>query len=70
MHGCALAQGADILDIGGESSRPGTAPVPLDEELARVLPVLREAVQRACDETAPDDFRLQVMARLRAEQQH
>lgn len=39
-----VAQGADILDIGGESSRPGTAPVPLDEELARVLPVLREAV--------------------------
>jgi len=39
-----VAQGADILDIGGESSRPGTAPVPLDQELARVLPVLREAV--------------------------
>ena len=39
-----VAQGADMLDIGGESSRPGTAPVPLDEELARVLPVLREAV--------------------------
>src|SRR5437868_2653060 len=39
-----LAQGADILDIGGESSRPGTAPVSLDEERARVMPVLREAV--------------------------
>lgn len=39
-----VAQGADILDIGGESSRPGTAPVPLEQELARVLPVLREAV--------------------------
>jgi dihydropteroate synthase len=37
-------EGAEILDIGGESSRPGTPPVPLDEELARVLPVLREAV--------------------------
>ena len=36
--------GAHILDIGGESSRPGTPPVPLQEELARVLPVLREAV--------------------------
>jgi dihydropteroate synthase len=36
--------GAHILDIGGESSRPGTPPVPLEEELARVLPVLREAV--------------------------
>jgi dihydropteroate synthase len=40
-----VAEGADILDIGGESSRPGSPPVPLDEELARVLPVLREAVK-------------------------
>ena len=40
-----LAEGADILDIGGESSRPGMDPVPLEEELARVLPVLREAVK-------------------------
>jgi len=39
-----LTEGADILDIGGESTRPGTPPVPLEEELARVLPVLREAV--------------------------
>jgi dihydropteroate synthase len=39
-----LAEGAHILDIGGESSRPGTPPVPLEEERARVLPVLREAV--------------------------
>jgi dihydropteroate synthase len=39
-----LGDGADILDIGGESSRPGTPPVPLGEELARVMPVLREAV--------------------------
>lgn len=40
-----LVEGADILDIGGESSRPGTPPVSLGEESARVLPVLREAVQ-------------------------
>jgi dihydropteroate synthase len=40
-----LRDGADILDIGGESSRPGIPPVPLDEELVRVLPVLREAVK-------------------------
>ena len=39
-----VAQGADILDIGGESSRPGTTPVPLDQELTRVMPGLREAV--------------------------
>jgi dihydropteroate synthase len=40
-----LRDGADILDIGGESSRPGTPPVSLEEERARVLPVLREAVK-------------------------
>jgi dihydropteroate synthase len=39
-----LLDGAHILDIGGESSRPGTPPVPLEEELERVVPVLREAV--------------------------
>ncbi|HYW58815.1 MAG TPA: dihydropteroate synthase [Polaromonas sp.] len=39
-----LKDGADILDIGGESSRPGALPLPLDEELARVLPVVRHAV--------------------------
>ena len=39
-----LADGADILDIGGESSRPGAAPVSADEELARIRPVLEAAV--------------------------
>jgi dihydropteroate synthase len=47
-HGAAIAQGkrlltegADILDIGGESTRPGHAPVDAQEEIARVVPVLR-----------------------------
>jgi dihydropteroate synthase len=40
-----LDQGADILDLGGESTRPGATPLSLDEEQARVLPVL-EAVLR------------------------
>ena len=39
-----VKDGADILDIGGESSRPGAQPLPLDEELARVLPVVRHAL--------------------------
>ncbi|MBT4219622.1 MAG: dihydropteroate synthase [Rhodospirillaceae bacterium] len=34
------ADGADILDIGGESTRPGAAPVSIDEELSRILPVI------------------------------
>jgi dihydropteroate synthase len=40
-----IREGAGILDIGGESTRPGIAPVTLDEERARVMPVLREAAR-------------------------
>ncbi|HHB91553.1 MAG TPA: dihydropteroate synthase [Anaerolineae bacterium] len=36
-----LAEGADILDVGGESTRPGAQPVPAEEELRRVIPVVR-----------------------------
>ncbi len=40
-HGCRLvAEGADILDVGGESTRPGAEPVSVEQELARVRPVL------------------------------
>jgi dihydropteroate synthase len=47
-HGLKLAaDGADLLDVGGESTRPGSAPVPADEELRRVLPVVRRLVERA-----------------------
>lgn len=40
-----LREGADILDVGAESTRPGAQAVPLDEELARLMPFLREAVR-------------------------
>ncbi|MEJ8809807.1 dihydropteroate synthase [Variovorax ureilyticus] len=40
-----IEEGADILDIGGESTRPGSPAVPLEEELARVVPVVREALR-------------------------
>jgi dihydropteroate synthase len=40
-----IKDGAHILDIGGESSRPGAAPLPLADELARVLPVVQGAVK-------------------------
>jgi dihydropteroate synthase len=46
-NGLALvAAGADILDVGGESTRPGAEPVPVDEELRRVLPVVRAFAER------------------------
>ncbi len=41
-----LAEGADILDIGGESTRPGATPVSAEEELARVLPLIQAAHAR------------------------
>jgi dihydropteroate synthase len=37
---CMVGEGAAIIDVGGESTRPGAQPVPLDEELRRVLPVI------------------------------
>jgi dihydropteroate synthase len=47
-HGLRLAaEGADLIDVGGESTRPGAQPVPADEELRRALPVIRELVRRA-----------------------
>jgi dihydropteroate synthase len=36
-----VSEGADILDVGGESSRPGSEPIPQEEELRRVIPVIR-----------------------------
>lgn len=41
-----LAAGADVIDVGGESTRPGATPVPAEEELRRVVPVVRAIVRR------------------------
>ena len=43
-----IAEGADIIDVGGESTRPGAAPVRVEEELARVVPVI-EAIRAESD---------------------
>ena len=43
-----LKEGADLLDLGGESSRPGAEPVSVQTELARLLPVLRAALGLGC----------------------
>ena len=56
-----LAQGADILDIGGESTRPGARAPDVDEELARVLPVVRHAVTLGLP-VSVDTSRPEVMA--------
>ncbi|MGH7551721.1 MAG: dihydropteroate synthase [Longimicrobiales bacterium] len=50
-----LAEGADLLDLGGESTRPGAAPVSAEEEAARVVPLLREILRRWPDTTISVD---------------
>jgi len=55
-----LKEGAHILDIGGESTRPGAPAVSLDDELARVLPVVREAV-RLNVPVSVDTYKAEVM---------
>ncbi len=55
-----LKEGAHILDIGGESTRPGACALPLEDELARVLPVVREAV-RLNVPVSVDTYKAEVM---------
>ncbi|MDQ6685398.1 MAG: dihydropteroate synthase [Pseudomonadota bacterium] len=55
-----LRDGADLLDLGGESSRPGAEPVPVEVELARVLPVLRGALRLGCP-VSVDSCKTEVM---------
>jgi dihydropteroate synthase len=55
-----IKDGADILDLGAESSRPGAPPVLLDDELARLLPVLKEAVKLGVP-ISVDTYKPQVM---------
>ncbi len=55
-----LTDGAHVLDIGGESSRPGASPLGLEEELARVIPVVRGAVSMGVP-VSVDTYKPQVM---------
>ncbi|AHI73974.1 dihydropteroate synthase [Burkholderia thailandensis] len=55
-----LAEGADIIDIGGESTRPGAPPVPLDEELERVIPLV-EALRGMSVPLSIDTYKPAVM---------
>jgi dihydropteroate synthase len=49
-HGMSLSKaGADMLDIGGESTRPGAIAIGSDEEMNRIIPVIRGLRQRGCD---------------------
>lgn len=67
-HGLRLAgEGADILDVGGESTRPGAAEVPLAEELRRVIPVIERLAREtrlpiSIDTSKPEVMRAAVAA--------
>ena len=56
-----LAQGADILDIGGESTRPGATPVTLEEELQRVIPVIESLASDCSVPISIDTYKPEVM---------
>ncbi|MBA4371886.1 MAG: dihydropteroate synthase [Thermodesulfovibrio sp.] len=53
-------EGADIIDIGGESTRPGSDPVPLEEELRRTIPVIRAIAQRISIPLSIDTYKAEV----------
>ena len=61
-HGVRLAEeGADMLDVGGESTRPGSADVSVEEELRRVLPVIEQLIARTALPIAVDTSKPEVM---------
>jgi dihydropteroate synthase len=55
-----VAEGVDILDIGGESTRPGAGVVPLDEELRRIVHVVAEVAQRTSVPLSVDTMKSEV----------
>jgi dihydropteroate synthase len=61
-HGLRLAEeGADLLDVGGESTRPGAQPVSADDEIARVLPVIEALAKQTSLPIAVDTSKPEVM---------
>ena len=58
-----VAEGADILDVGGESTRPDSAPIAADEELGRVLPVIEKLVREVSVPISIDTYKSEVARR-------
>jgi dihydropteroate synthase len=57
------SEGADIIDIGGESTRPGSEPLPLEEELARVIPIIEALSSRLSTPLSIDTYKAEVARR-------
>src|SRR5687767_3430783 len=58
-----MDEGADLIDVGGESTRPGSDPVPADDELARVLPVIERLAHRGVGPLSIDTTKADVARR-------
>jgi dihydropteroate synthase len=58
-----VEEGADILDIGGESTRPGAEPITIDEELKRVIPLIERLVPRISIPISIDSYKSEVASR-------
>jgi len=58
-----VEDGADFIDVGGESTRPGSEPVPLDEELRRVIPVIERLVKLTNIPISVDTYKSEVAER-------
>jgi len=59
-----IAEGADIIDVGGESTRPGFSEISAEEELSRVLPVVKELVSKIKVPISVDTYKASVARRL------
>jgi len=58
-----VAQGADIIDVGGESSRPGAEPVSTQQEIERIIPVIEELAPRLTVPISVDTYKAEVASR-------
>jgi dihydropteroate synthase len=58
-----VEEGASLVDVGGESTRPGAAPVSLEEELRRVIPVVRALASEAPQRVSVDTYKATVAAK-------
>lgn len=58
-----MAEGADIIDVGGESTRPGSTPIPVEEELRRVIPVVERLAKELTVPLSVDTYKLEVAKR-------
>lgn len=61
-----VEEGADIIDVGGESTRPGSTPVPMEEEIRRVIPVIGELAAKLAVPLSVDTYKAEVARRALA----